>query len=384
MVKRITRCLCILLLLPCTALHVCAAVQVDGYISPREEYGMKAMVLIAPGNESNSNVSHALLCWHASEAERSVYIGVRYVCDDLDVLLRQMREGETDAPQTQTGVEVSINGVRCFTALLDGTVTDLDRDRFDADVCVVFYDDSDTDNPETNNFDAECRLGLKYWMPHDSVLGLRILDCGGVPSNYYEIPIYPAPPTTAAAETTGEKTGEKPAKTTTEKATTTRADLSAQSSAVETTQTTRPRTSTRVIAAASAASQTAKPSTRAASTQGKTAAEQIVQVHLTASAQETQTEPNTTAPAGTKAPTESETATETTQGSETDAPADVSAAENVSILHNAKLLGITAAAVLLTAALMTSVFLGLPKRKQSMNASPEPQEQETFDEFDDF
>ena len=221
-VKHLQRFCCLLLLLPLCCLQAHAAHKIDGVIG-RTEYNGNQKQLISARHESNNAVSFAFAYWDVSAEDYSVYVGVKYVCDDIRLLLEKLNAQdaeETTEPETDiaAAVELSVNGVICTTAYRDETFPGLDRNRYDAESCFSFVR-TITEKPDTNNFVAEIRLGLKYWMPYDSTLGIRIYDCSGNPSNFYEIPINPLPTqitttqpeTTTARETSSTSTTTAPA-----------------------------------------------------------------------------------------------------------------------------------------------------------------------------
>ena len=192
-------CYLLLLCTVCWSAYAFDGIRPDGHVSGRE-YAQKPSVLISATDETNNDVTAAYLFCVVSPADQSIYVGLRYECADYKVWVEQQTADE-ETTQTaserkqMTGIELSINGDRCLTAWMDGTVTDMDADRYDADVGFRFYPSADSRQPQLNTFDGEVRLGIKRWIPYNSVLEIRILDCKGVPSNYYAVAVYSSPTT---------------------------------------------------------------------------------------------------------------------------------------------------------------------------------------------
>ena len=374
----------------------------DYQIGPREYNEMISLVQ-SPKNESNSNLVRAFLSWAVSPEDHSVYLAVQYHCSDHT------------AEDGMTGVIVFVNGEKIGT-VYPNTAAEciLDNDRFKLDGWL----DDGAWGPPYDSF-CEARVGLKFWPDGEIKAGVQILDFTGNYSNYYEETVYspyttttttaPAPANTdsSAKETPRSAAQEKTTKekTTTEKSTTAKtttvkaADTTAAATIGSTTRNAapaitaspKPETTAGKTAASSAAVTSARtePETTAdrksadrKNDDGKTEADSYAR------------RKKTTAPSTTQAPPVEETTAEMMRAalnetglSETTSveptatgtvPAAVTGVQMYSEMNKVKIVGTVLVAVILTAAIMSSVFLGM-RRKDEPAASPAPQE-----EHDDF
>lgn len=370
---RIKRFLCFCVLLCCLFITAYALPKTDGNIGPRE-YNESFTVLQNPKNESNNELTYAYLHWSVSPADHSVYLGLQYKCRDY------MLE------EDQSAVRIFLNRELIGTIRADNTVEGVDHDRFELD---AVFDDGAKDTALDHSASCEVRVGIKFWEEREIVAGFQVLDFSGNPSNYYAHLVYsPHTTTTHAAESTT-----KPPKTTTEK------DTSGKTTTPPAAQTTAraPRTTVPVITASpnremSAAAQTSRVTSAAV----VPAADNVTTkaVRTTASKPKT-TKTNTTESKTTKSPAteRAETTTlhtvseppttasflsTTAAESSSAAAAAVAGAKMYSELNKVKIVGTVLVCVILTAAIMSSVFLGM-HRKEEKSEPHTPQE-----EYDDF
>ncbi len=364
------RFVCFLALLACLAITALAApVKLDGNVNVVKEYNDTFASLQIPKNESNNNLLFAYLHWLASPADYSVYLGLQFQCSD-----RTIEDG-------MPGIEVYISDVLVGTLFADGTIIGVDRDRFELEGVFDIEDGPPYENT------CEIRVGVKFWPDGEVVAGVRILDYSGNPSNYYRQIVYsPYAATTKPTEPAASR------KTTTEKdaATTTASAASTAETTVRPARTTAP-----VI--------TASPKRESTATTAAASVPQSTTVHTEAVVSSKTTETKTTKPKTTKAKAAKAAATKhkkssepSSSGSATDAfaavvvpgttettapetaSASASNAQTYSELNKVKIVGTVLVAVILTAAIMSSVFLGM-RQKQGDAETHTPQE-----EYDDF
>lgn len=366
------RFLCFAALLTWLSFSAFAVPKVDGILNPYE-YDETLSTLQIPQHESNNNLSFAFLHWAASPADHSVYLGVQYNCTD-----HTTEDGKT-------GVMVYVNDELIGTIYAGGTVEGVDHSRYELE---GFLDDGAWGNP----YDSICevRAGIKFWPEGEITAGVQILDFGGNPSNYYRLTVYsPQEPTTQEETTAARKTTTK--KSTTAKSTTT------TTAGTVTETTTRPVHTTAPVITAAAKREPAA-TTAAASTTASAVQPTVLQpapVPSKAAASSKTTKPKTK-----KAETTKMTATKRSDAAETASdPADdvlaataattgasVSASETASAVsaakmyneaNKAKIVGTVLVAVILTAAIMSSVFLGMRQKKDEPQHTP----QEEYDDF---
>lgn len=347
MLRRIFCFLCLAVLLSVSA----SAVTLDGNIHFRSEYQENTAILQRDDLISNNGVYNAFLYWYNDPVEYSLYLAVRFYCNDF------VPDGG------RSGVEVTVNDILCTTFYADGTMDDVNPNFFDVESSKFYIQTT-----EPAHIQNEMRIGIKYGFREDITVGIRILDCSGIPSNYYLQTVYTLPTTAPPEETTTQTTTETQTTTTTTTSTTT--------------TTTQKRTTVPVI---SAAGTTAEP--------------------VTTKPSAVQSEPpkkaSTTRPKTTKKPTttkKSKTTEESTDASSTEEPDTVSSTETefdpFAILsetqttllspedvspyriYRMKTLGIALAASLVTAAVMMSLFLGIGSRKKEKSYTPEEEHQD--------
>lgn len=362
------RLICFLALLCCFSLSAFAVPKVDGRFGMRE-YNETLSVLQIPQHEANNALSFAYLHWVASPADYSVYLALQYICSD-----RTIEEG-------RTGVMVFINDVLVGTVYADGAIEDVDHDRYELEGIL----DDGTSAPPFESF-CEIRAGIKFWPEGDIYAGIQILDFSGNPSNYYRQLVY-SPYTTTT----------KPDDTTTSNKTTTEKSTSVKPTTTDTVETVSStaraaRTTSPVITASptrEATASTATVSTVPATVLTPTSFPKEAAASSKAAKSET-TKAKTTKAKTTKAkatkPTASETTTSepaaavlpaTTEAESSAATTAASTAQMYSELNKVKIVGTVLVVVILTAAIMSSVFLGMRQKKDGPQHTP----QEEYDDF---
>ena len=354
------RIICFLILLLCLSFSAFAVPKTDGRIGPRE-YEETLSILQIPKNESNNHLEYAYLHWVVSPENRSVYLGIQYRCSDYGL------------EEDKSAVRVFVNEELIGTVLADGTVEGVDHDRFELD---AVYDDGDAVSHDAN---CEVRVGIKFWKETDITAGFQVLDFSGNPSNYYEQLVYaPYTTTTRADETT------KQPKTTTEKDTTYKTTTAA---ATETTVRA-PRTTAPVITASPkrettpAALVSVLPSTTGPTKETTTKAVKAKTTKPKTTKAPASESAKTTAPSTSEPTTTAADAAEvvpaTTATTTSPAIAAVSGAQMYSELNKVKIVGTVLVVMILTAAILSTVFLGM-RRKNEPDKPHTPQE-----EYDDF
>ncbi|MGN0634657.1 MAG: hypothetical protein ACI4I5_00395 [Acutalibacteraceae bacterium] len=347
MLRRVFCFLCLAVVLSVSA----SAVTLDGNIHFRSEYQENTAILQRDDLISNNGVYNAYLYWYNNPVEYSLYLAVRFYCNDF------VPDGG------KSGVEVTVNDILCTTFYADGTMDDVNPNFFDVESSDFYIQTT-----EPAHIQNEMRIGIKYGFREDITVGIRILDCSGIPSNYYLQTVYTLPTTAPPEETTAKTTTEKQTKTTTTTTSTT------------TTTTTQKRTTVPVITAAvgtTAEPVTTKPSVpqtdlpaKTSTTRAKTTKKATTAKHSKTTASASSTEESDTVSS-----TEAEfdpfailSETQTTLIS----PEDVSPYR----LYRMKTLGIALAASLVTAAVMISLFLGIGSRKKEKTYSPQEEHQD--------
>ena len=356
----------------------------DGIINLHTEYCDQVVSLQSERHESNNNVGNVFLYWFSSPIDYSVFLGLTYSCDDF------IPGGGL------TGVEVTVNNDLCCTVHADGTITDLDSNRFK----VEFAFGDIVVNP-SKEIDCEIRVGIKYGLDRDIEIGIRILDCSGNTSNYYRHIVYSAVASTTATTTTTTATTKPPKTTasTTEKTTkpVTKTSTSkptettgSTEQSVSTTRTVRP-----VITAVTSKEPTATtntPSTEAIAYRAET---------CTAAKPEPSAKPRTTKPHTTKTRTVKQSTKEQTEQTvalpvsasaqttdRTDEPVNTTytehsaaettqtTAERYHTLSKVRLVGYVLVAILLTSVFFISIFTGISIHNKKQEDPPiTPQEQ---------
>ena len=359
---------CFLTLLVCLSFSAFAVPKVDGIFGPRE-YNETLATLQIPQHESNNNLSFAYLHWVASPADYSVYLSLQYKCSDY-----AMEDG-------RTGVTVFINDDPVGTLFADNTTEDVDHSRFELE---GFLDDGASVTPHESF--CELRVGIKFWPAVEIYIGVQILDFSGNPSNYYRQLVY-----SPYTESTKAGDSATPRSTTTEKSTAVQTTAIPTTTAAQTTaRTTTARTTTQVVTAPPTRESTA--TTAAVSAVQTTVLQPIVPPTGTASTSKPKKAKTTKAATAARTdPRESSATAATTEATAaavlpatTEASASETAVETVSSaqmyreMNKVKIVGTVLVAVILTAAIMSSVFLGMRQRKD------EPPVHTPQEEYDDF
>ena len=343
--------LCVLLL----TVPVSAApdIRIDGDIHVFTEYGDTGTLLASERHDTNCALNYAYMQYVVDIPNYQLYLAFQYNCDDY------VPNGG------KTGVEITINGLRCAAFFADGTIDAIDPYYFASEHAFSFQDELPSE------IRCEIRIGVKYGFDRDTVVGVRFFDCSGEPSNYYEVTVYTIPTTTAP-------------KTTTTKAPKTTAEH--QTTEVKNTQTKAAHNTTAVLSRTQSEVKTARDSTvtntlLTLATRSRSAAVTVPEKNAAATnkmkkaekAKKTTSEKSTTVPASvhstqlhTQADISAVTAPCTTDISVTVSAASVSGGTiRYKRFSKAKTVGIAAAASLLTAAVMVSVFLYVTGSKKA-------------------
>ncbi|MBQ7547468.1 MAG: hypothetical protein IJT41_10955 [Clostridia bacterium] len=343
--------------------------QIDGIINLHSEYRDQVAYLQSDRHESNSNVGNVFLYWFSSPMDYSVFLGLAYSCDDF------IPGGGL------TGVEVTVNNDLCCTVHADGTIADLDSNRFDVDFAF-----GEIIKSPSKEIVCEIRVGVKYGLDRDMEVGIRIVDCSGNTSNYYRQIVYsPVSSTETTTETATEKTTKSDAKTTTSKPA--NPDSSKEQS-VTAARTTRP-----VITAAAAKELTATtsiPPTKVKTTSPETAAQAITTKQPTTKTcttkQRTTKQATTTkrvhtvaipvAAAAQAAADRTTDHTSKTSAECSEKETTQSTAERYRYVGKVRLVGSVLVAILLTSVFFISIFTGINIRNKKQEDPPiTPQEQ---------
>ncbi len=392
------RFICFLALLAWLSLSAFAVPKIDGKFHPRE-YDETLSVLQIPQHEANNNLSFAYLHWVASPADYSVYLGLQYNCKDY-----ALEDGLTGVILYDDSHDERVTIGMIYA---DGTIEGVDHDRYELE---GFLDDGIEAQNRVHDIFCEVRAGLKFWPDSDVYIGIQILDFSGNPSNYYRQLVYspytttsdPDETSTTRKTTTQKATTQKSTtqKTTTVK-TTTEKSTTLKTTTAQTTSTTAAETTARgayttlpVITAATRHEPTATTAATtlpqatvlqpivlpAASSEAskavKTKPAKTSTTKHTEMTEITVSQTTTAAPAAEAKPSETEPAEP-----ETTAPETTAAAANVQMyreMNKVKIVGTMLVAVILTAAIMSSVFLGMRQKKE------EPQKPTPQEEYDDF
>lgn len=355
MLRRLLCFLCLTVLLCVSA----SAVTLDGNIHVRSEYQENGVILQRDDAISNNAVTFAYLHWYNDPDNFSLYLAVQFTCDDF------LPDGG------KSGVEVTVNDILCTTFYADGTMDAVDPNFFDVESSTFLIQTS-----IPTRIQNEMRIGIKYGFREDVTVGIRILDCSGIPSNYYLQTVYTVPTTTQAEQTA--------AKTTTEKQTKTTAAATSSTTAAATTQ---KRTTVPVITAA--AGTTAEPTTaKPSATQSKSPAKssdtrtKATVPQKSTTAKRTKTTQSASGTSSTEDFSETSSCTESSfdpMAILTDTQTTLLSPDQVYPyrIYRMKTLGIALAASLVTAAVMISLFIGIGSRKKEKPSTPE-EEHEDF------
>jgi len=195
------------------------AVDIDGKINPLEWLDSAEFTVISLADKSNCGVMFTFLNLRADDENNRLYLAFK---TELD------RFAEADGT---FGFELYINGGERIASFYDSALDEYDPELYSLEAAYLL-------NPNHNQFDAELCVGVKFGLPQTLVLGVRVYDCEGRPSNLYDI-------TVRTAENSGDSASANEEKTTAEKTTkaTTTATTTTKSTTTATTTTTQ-RTST--------------------------------------------------------------------------------------------------------------------------------------------
>ncbi|MBQ3150565.1 MAG: hypothetical protein IJB86_04900 [Clostridia bacterium] len=192
---RAVLCLLSVCIIASFLINTVSAVTFDGVIEPKEWYDEPFCDIIKIGTESNCYVNYASMYYRVDKDDYSVYLAFIYTSEDFN------------PENNHSAVEIYTNGIYSAKLYADGR-KDINYDKFDAECVFGFHEKY----METY---CEARLGIKYGIEDTTVLGIRIYDYLGRPSNYYELTIC-EPPETSLIETEAEtKKEEKTKKETT-------------------------------------------------------------------------------------------------------------------------------------------------------------------------
>lgn len=325
------------------------AVVLDGQIHTRTEYKETIAILQSADKISNNAVSYAHLHWFNDPTNYSLYLAVHFTCKDF------VPDGG------KSGVEVTVNDILCTTFYADGHMDDVDPNFFDVESVFSIQE------AEPTHIQNEMRIGIKYGYREDITVGIRILDCSGIPSNYYTYTVYTLPETSAMpVETTTEKT-------TTQKTTTT--STSAPSSTTTRKHTTQPiitayvGTTTEPVTTKAAVSKTTKPTPTTASAPKTTRSKSTTTRKNKTNA--------TTMPESENGTTAEQSESEAVLLCSDEATTVIDPQEAVSYkFYRMKSVGTALAASLVTAAVMISLFLGIGSKRRPHTPTPEEEHQD--------
>lgn len=168
--KIISFVLAVCVILCNTAFSVCA-VTLDGTIARAEWRDIEPDILINAARETNCSIDYASLVYYTDEPNYSVFFAIKYTAEDYSL------------EENGSCIEMSVNGKYAATVYADGRTPDVDTDKFDVESAIGFFDLY----RETH---MEIRLGIKYGIDENTVIGFRIFDFHAIPSNYYEVKLY--------------------------------------------------------------------------------------------------------------------------------------------------------------------------------------------------
>ena len=161
--------------------------NIDGDIGNKEWQEASFHEVIGLHDQSNCNISYSSLFYIADKDDYSLYLGLKYTADDFNL------------EQNFSKVETRINGVKSAVFYANGDEPEVDYENFDAEGAFRF-------NELMSETECEMRIGIKYGIKDKTVLGIRIYDFMGRPSNYYEITVYEEIPQYVEEDATGKET----------------------------------------------------------------------------------------------------------------------------------------------------------------------------------
>jgi len=173
------------------------AVSIDGTIGTLEWKNALRYEVFSHGATTNCDINFAYMRVLINKTDSEVYLAFQVM---------QKTAGALNEKTTLAGVKLFMKSGTSITCRSAGT-NEYNINSYDVD--------SKTIIGTNNDFTAEIRIGFKFGVPENVMLGLQFIDSYGEPSNYYKWPI-PAQTTTAAETTT------KKQETTTVRETTTR------------------------------------------------------------------------------------------------------------------------------------------------------------------
>ncbi|GEM_PF-3216862 len=305
------------------------SVVCDGKITDREWAGGPKITLAQNTGQSNCDVEFACLRVIVNNGGSEMFLAL------------QVLTGQLEKDNTLAGFNIYVNGSLCASCLLNGEAA-YDQYTYAVDTAIVALDNDD--------FAAEARVGFKTGLPDRIDLGIRILDGYGEPSTLFVNTVYRA-----------ETTASTPAETTTGRATTTAGPTTkAQTTKAQTTK-------AQTTEAQASKAQTAEVQTTKA--QKPAAAPNVTAGNTTGSAASPTAAAGVTAhtPDGTSGAAPANAAVSRPDGGETETHA-LSPSSGFS--RTKYIVLVSAAALLLVAALAISVYAGLSKKSGEPEESP--------------
>lgn len=325
--KSICVLLCVLLSLFMLS-SFAGAVTVDGIIGNLEWSKAEKFEIFKIGSTTNCDIDFAYMRVLINRDNSEVYLAFQVM---------QKTAGALNAKTTLAGVKLFMKSGTEITCRSDGT-NDYNINDYDVDTKIVIG--------TNNDLTAEMRIGFKFGVPENIMLGLQLIDSYGEPSNYYKWPIEAQ--TTTAAETTTKK----------QETTTRKTDSTTQKQTGTTAWETTEKTTAANTGSTSAVNNGEQQSTAAAA---NTADGGITQNSVQATTQEV-------------------TGQTMTNGNTTGAPDETDAsARPVEINKTKQIAAIGVAVLLLAIAVFLCVLAGKPKK----NLKPAEKKEPEHDDIDD-
>ena len=160
-----------------------AAIEIDGDIG-KAEWLQSAEYIVIPfddGAKSNCGITFAFMKAVINEEERRLYLAFKCI-DSAFVQGSGVK-----------GTELYVNGEKEKTAAYSDSGKNI------YDTASHSLGSAFSENAAQGEFYAEIYMGFKFGLPQRILLGVRIVDCNGEPSNYYEFLICDQAATPAAA-----------------------------------------------------------------------------------------------------------------------------------------------------------------------------------------
>lgn len=166
------------------------AITIDGIDGRIEWAGSRNFCIIDNGDESNCDI---------------LYASVKTLVDDTDnrlfiMVICKTKEGAADV--NLLGAEFYINDVDRIATFFEGSSNAFDPYYYSLE-SVFKYDEV------TKVFCGEICLGIKFGVPETLLLGVRVFDCRGIPSNLYSVTIRSA----GGGQNNGDEGGNEEGKT---------------------------------------------------------------------------------------------------------------------------------------------------------------------------